>query len=98
MERVVGKADELDLNTGILAWMRVGQIYDLKGKHAEAVDAYMRSIALAPESDAARAPKRYIASPYKRTPPAAKAALFTECSDTRATRLRRNAAIPSLIP
>jgi tetratricopeptide (TPR) repeat protein len=78
MQRVAVKSDELDLNTGILAWMRVGQIYDLKGKHAEAVDAYKRSIALAPESDAAREPKRYIASPYKRTPPAPRAALITE--------------------
>jgi tetratricopeptide (TPR) repeat protein len=78
MERVAEKSDELDLNTGILAWMRVGQIYDLKGNHAEAVDAYKRSIALAPESDAAREPKRYISSPYRRTPPAPRAALITE--------------------
>jgi tetratricopeptide (TPR) repeat protein len=78
MERVAEKADELDLNTGILAWMRVGQIYDLKGKHAEAVDAYKHSIALAPESDAAREPKKYIASPYRRTPAAPKTALITE--------------------
>jgi tetratricopeptide (TPR) repeat protein len=78
MRRVAGKSHKVDLNTGIRAWVRVGQIYDLKGKHPEAVDAYKCAIALAPESDAAREPKRYIASPYRRTPAAPRAAMITE--------------------
>ena len=78
MRRVADKSHSVDLNTRILAWVRVGQIYDLKGNHPEAVDAYKCAIALAPESDAAREPKRYISSPYRRTPAAPKAAMITE--------------------
>jgi tetratricopeptide (TPR) repeat protein len=59
-------ADELDLNTGVLAWMRLGQIYDLKGQRGLAVGAYQRAIRLAPDSDAARESRRYLGAPYQR--------------------------------
>jgi hypothetical protein len=38
------------LNTGVLAWMRVGQIYDLTQRHDLAVEAYKKAIAYAPEA------------------------------------------------
>jgi tetratricopeptide (TPR) repeat protein len=59
-------AEDLDLNTGVLAWMRLGQIYDLKGQHSAAVEAYRRAIAFAPDSDAAKESRGYISSPYRR--------------------------------
>jgi tetratricopeptide (TPR) repeat protein len=59
-------AEELDLNTGVLAWMRLGQIYDLKGQRGLAVGAYQRAIRLAPDSDAARESRRYLGAPYQR--------------------------------
>ncbi|MFB3777789.1 MAG: tetratricopeptide repeat protein [Bryobacteraceae bacterium] len=64
--RVTSRAHELDLNTGTFAWLRLGQIYDLKGRRKEAVEAYQRAVRLAPESDAAKLSSRYIAVPYRR--------------------------------
>ncbi len=66
-KRVVSKAQDLDLNTGTFAWLRLGQIYDLKGRRTEAVEAYGNAVRLAPESDAAKMSSHYIAAPYKRT-------------------------------
>lgn len=66
MKRVTPKAKDLDLNTAILSWMRLGQIYDLKGSRKQAVDAYKEAVALAPQSDAAKEPRQYMSSPYKR--------------------------------
>ena len=66
MQKVTAHADEVDLNTGVLAWMRVGQIYDLTQRHDLAIEAYKRAIAYAPEAEAARESRRYISSPYRR--------------------------------
>jgi len=66
MKKVTAAADELDLSTGVLAWMRLGQIYDLKGQRALAIDAYRRALAYAPDSDAAKESRQYLASPYHR--------------------------------
>jgi tetratricopeptide (TPR) repeat protein len=63
---VTARAQDLDLNTGTFAWLRLGQIYDLKGQRREAVEAYRHAVRLAPESDAAKLSSRYIAAPYKR--------------------------------
>jgi cytochrome c-type biogenesis protein CcmH/NrfG len=66
LQRVAARAQELDLNTGTFAWLRVGQIYDLKGQRPQAVEAYQRSLRLAPESDAAKLCRQYLAAPYRR--------------------------------
>ncbi len=66
MQKVTAHADEVDLNTGVLAWMRVGQIYDLKQRHGLAVEAYKKAMAYAPEAEAARESRRYISAPYRR--------------------------------
>jgi hypothetical protein len=66
MQEVTRSGRELDLNTGVLAWMRQGQIHDLRGERPQAVSAYTSAIAFAPQSDAARESKRYLASPYRR--------------------------------
>jgi tetratricopeptide (TPR) repeat protein len=65
MGRVTARAQDLDLNTGTYAWLRLGQIYDLKGQRTQAVQAYRQSINLAAESDAAKLSKTYLASPYR---------------------------------
>ena len=57
---------EIDLNTGVLALMRQGQIYDMLNRHAEAVKAYQQAMKFAPEAEAARESGRYIGAPYKR--------------------------------
>jgi tetratricopeptide (TPR) repeat protein len=57
---------ELDLNTGVLALMRQGQIYDLQKHHNLAVKAYQDAVRFAPDADAARESQHYINSPYTR--------------------------------
>jgi tetratricopeptide (TPR) repeat protein len=66
MKQATAAAEELDLNTGVLAWMRLGQIYDLKGQRGLAIEAYRHAMAFAPDSDAARESRQYLASPYRR--------------------------------
>jgi len=66
LRQVTGKAAELDLNTAVLAWLRLGQVQDLQGRHAEAVHAYREAIRAAPKSDAASEAKGYIENPYHR--------------------------------
>jgi tetratricopeptide (TPR) repeat protein len=58
--------NEIDLNTGVLALMRQGQIYDLQNRHGEAVKVYRQAMKFAPEAEAARESRIYIGSPYKR--------------------------------
>jgi tetratricopeptide (TPR) repeat protein len=57
---------EIDLNTGVLALMRQGQIYDLQNRRGEAVKVYQQAVQFAPEAEAARESRNYIGSPYKR--------------------------------
>ena len=66
MKQATSAAEELDLNTGVLAWMRLGQIYDLKGQRGLAIEAYRHAMAFAPDSDAARESRQYLVSPYRR--------------------------------
>ncbi len=66
LKQVTQSADELDLNTTVMTWLRLGQVYDLKGNHREAVDAYGEAEKAAPNSAAALEARSYIASPYKR--------------------------------
>ncbi len=66
MQKAAAAAEDLDLNTGVLAWMRLGQIYDLKGQRDLAEKAYRRAVVFAPESDAAKESRGYLSSPYRR--------------------------------
>jgi tetratricopeptide (TPR) repeat protein len=66
LQQVVQKSQELDLNTVVMAWLRLGQVYDLKGERSEAIKAYRQTMGAAPESEAAAEAKGYIANPYKR--------------------------------
>ena len=66
MRAVTAKADALDLNTGVYAWLRLGQIYDLQGKRSAAIMAYNQTMNYAPRSDAAEEAMRYVGSPYRR--------------------------------
>ncbi|MGH9666023.1 MAG: tetratricopeptide repeat protein [Bryobacteraceae bacterium] len=66
LKAVTAHADNLDLNTGVLAWMRLGQTYDLKGQRSNAKAAYRKAIAYAPQSDAAKESRGYLSSPYRR--------------------------------
>jgi len=67
MQKVTAKAHDLDLNTGIMSWMRLGQIYDLKGRRLSAVAAYKKAVAMAPLSEVGKESRRYVTQPYKRS-------------------------------
>jgi tetratricopeptide (TPR) repeat protein len=66
LKAVTENADSVDLNTGVYAWLRVGQIHDLKGERSEALAAYREAMRYAPESDAAREAREYTESRYRR--------------------------------
>lgn len=64
--RRVTRSRNLDLHTGVLAWMRQGQILDLLGQRPEALEAYRNAMRFAPQTAAAEESKRYLSSPYRR--------------------------------
>jgi tetratricopeptide (TPR) repeat protein len=66
MKKVTAAADEVDLNTGVYAWLRMGQIYDMTHRRAQALEAYRKAIAYAPDAEAAQESKRYLSTPYRR--------------------------------
>ncbi len=66
MKRVAAAGEEVDLNTGVQALLRMGQIYDMKQRRAEAVESYKKAIAYAPQAEAAQESRRYLSAPYRR--------------------------------
>src|SRR5438552_1256750 len=66
MQRVTSAAEDLDLNTAAQAYLRMGQIYDMQRKRPEALEAYRKAIAFAPQADAAQESKKYLSTPYRR--------------------------------
>ena len=56
----------LDLNTGTLSWMRLGQVYDLTNRRTLAMEAYRKAIGFAPQAEAAKESRRYLSAPYRR--------------------------------
>jgi tetratricopeptide (TPR) repeat protein len=66
MKKVAAAGDEVDLNTGVQAYLRMGQIYDMKKRRAEAIEAYKKAIAYAPQAEAAQESRKYLATPYRR--------------------------------
>jgi len=66
MKKVAAASEEVDLNTGVSAYLRMGQIYDLTQHRAEAVEAYKKAIAYAPQAEAAQDARKYLSTPYRR--------------------------------
>ncbi len=60
------KAQDLDLHTSVMAWLRLGQSYDMKNQHSLAKPAYQAAIRTAPQSDAAKEAQKYLGSRYIR--------------------------------
>jgi tetratricopeptide (TPR) repeat protein len=65
LKKVTAAGNRVDLNTGVLAWMRLGQIYDLTNQRKLAVEAYRHAIEFAPQAEAAKESRRYLSSPYR---------------------------------
>jgi tetratricopeptide (TPR) repeat protein len=66
LKQVTQKAAALDLGTATMARLRLGQVYDLKGNHKQAMEAYRETMKTAPESAAAMEAKSYMSNPYRR--------------------------------
>ncbi len=66
LKAVTVNPSAVDLNTDLYAWLRTGQIYDLKKQREDAKKAYLQTVAIAPTSDAANAAQNYLLSRYKR--------------------------------
>jgi tetratricopeptide (TPR) repeat protein len=66
MKKVAAAPAEVDLNTGVSAYLRMGQIYDMTRRRGEALEAYRKAIAYAPQAEAAQEARRYLSSPYRR--------------------------------
>jgi tetratricopeptide (TPR) repeat protein len=66
LKRVAAAADEIDLNTGVLAFLRMGQIYDLTRQREQALESYRKAVAYAPQSEAAQESRKYLTTPYRR--------------------------------
>lgn len=66
MKKVAAGGESVDLNTGAQALLRMGQIYDMTNRRTQAVEAYRKAIAYAPQADAAQEARKYLSTPYKR--------------------------------
>jgi tetratricopeptide (TPR) repeat protein len=71
LKKVAAEAGNVNLATGVMSWLRLGQAYDLESDHPSAVDAYRQVIRIAPQSQVAREARGYIASAYSRKTKAA---------------------------
>jgi tetratricopeptide (TPR) repeat protein len=67
MKKVTIAADEVDLNTGVYAFLRLGQLYDLTQRRPQALEAYRKAIAYAPQAEAAQEARKYLSTPYRRS-------------------------------
>jgi tetratricopeptide (TPR) repeat protein len=65
MSKAANPSAGLDRHTAMMAWMRLGQLHDLKGHRQEAVKAYKQAVAVAPDSDVAKESRKYLSSPFK---------------------------------
>ena len=65
IKKAVGHRESLDRHTSLMAWMRLGQLNDVKGSRQDAIAAYQKAVAVAPESDVAKECRRYLSSPFK---------------------------------
>jgi tetratricopeptide (TPR) repeat protein len=66
MKKVAAASEEVDLNTGAFAYLRIGQICDMTHRRGEALEAYRKAIAYAPQAEAAQESRRYLSTPYRR--------------------------------
>ncbi len=64
MKKVVAGIDKVDLNTGAYTFLRIGQIYDMTHRRAEAVEYYKKAIAYEPQADGAVQSRKYLSTPY----------------------------------
>lgn len=66
LEQASTHTELLDLNSAVMTWLRLGQVYDLRNDRANAMTAYREAVQTAPNSEVAAEAKRYLSAPYRR--------------------------------
>jgi tetratricopeptide (TPR) repeat protein len=66
LKEASARADILDLNSAVMTWLRLGQVYDLRNDRPDATAAYREAMRTAPNSEVAAEAKRYLSGPYRR--------------------------------
>jgi tetratricopeptide (TPR) repeat protein len=66
MRQATANARTLDTPSAGNAWLRLGQIYDMKGQRPLAIAAYKETMRIAPDTDAAEQAKGYVFWRYKK--------------------------------
>jgi tetratricopeptide (TPR) repeat protein len=66
MQKVTAAAEDVNLNTGVSAYLRMGQIYDMTHRRTKALESYRKAIAYAPQAEAAQECRKYLSTPYRR--------------------------------
>jgi tetratricopeptide (TPR) repeat protein len=66
MKKATAASEAVDLNTGVAAYLRMGQIYDMTHRRTEALEAYRKAIEYAPQAEAAQDARKYLSAPYRR--------------------------------
>ncbi|MFL6416970.1 MAG: tetratricopeptide repeat protein [Bryobacteraceae bacterium] len=66
LKQASANTEALDLNTAVMTWLRLGQVYDLRNDRGHATAAYREAIRTAPNSEVAAEAKRYLAAAYRR--------------------------------
>ncbi len=64
--KVTPRANQIDPNTAMNAWLRTGQCYDMEGRRVRAAEAFRQAVEGAPDSDAGKEARKYLTSPYRR--------------------------------
>jgi tetratricopeptide (TPR) repeat protein len=64
LQKVAAGIANVDLNTGAYTYLRIGQIYDMTQRRAQAVEYYKKAIAYEPQADGAAQSRKYLATPY----------------------------------
>lgn len=60
LRNATARAHALDPNSGVTAWLRLGQCLDLKGQRGEARAAYLAAIDYSPSSEEAKWARKYL--------------------------------------
>lgn len=66
LKRVTPNTSVLDPHSAVMAWMRLGQCYDMKGDRRSAQTAYREAYKLGPETDPGKESRSYLNSAYRR--------------------------------
>jgi len=64
LQKVAAGIENVDLNTGSYTYLRIGQIYDMTHRRAQAVEYYKKAIAYEPQADGAAQSRKYLVTPY----------------------------------